>query len=266
MKIRPISDIHLEFAYMNLFPLDEDKDTILVLAGDIGLVHKPSILNEYYLPFLQDCSARFRAIVLVMGNHEHYGGSFVRTVPKMREHIKEAGLTNVHLLEQETIVFDDVAFIGATLWTDCGKHAPMAPYLWHQMNDSRVVRNGPPSHPYERKFMCQDTWVEFRYSKKYIFEQVAAHTALGHKTVVVTHHGPTEQSISPMFVGDQLNIFYASDMSPEILNCPPTLMIHGHIHHYRDYMVDTTRVICNPRGYVGHDGDHDFNPKLVVDV
>jgi hypothetical protein len=257
---------------MNIHPLPTDKETVLVLAGDIGLVDQPSVLKEYYIPFLTDCSMRFRAVILIMGNHEHYNGSFVRTIPKMRQFIHNAYLGNVYLLEKEVQVIDDVAFIGTTLWTDCDKHNPMAPMLWNSMTDSKKVRTGPNTLPYDRRFLAQDTWVEFRYSKKFIFEAIDEQKALGRRTVVVTHHGPTYKSISPGFEGDALNMFYVSDMALDIMDHPPELWIHGHTHHAHDYFVDgsqqicQTRVICNPRGYVGYEGDHGFNPTLVVDV
>jgi hypothetical protein len=30
---------------------------------------------------------------------------------------------------------------------------------------------------------------------------------------------------------------------------------HGHTHHEFDYMVGSTRVVCNPRGYIGYEDD-----------
>ena len=34
---------------------------------------------------------------------------------------------------------------------------------------------------------------------------------------------------------------------------PPKLWIHGHMHNRSDYMIGDTRIVCNPRGYAGHD-------------
>ena len=34
--------------------------------------------------------------------------------------------------------------------------------------------------------------------------------------------------------------------------------IHGHTHDACDYMIGDTRVLCNPRGYIGHERDASF--------
>jgi len=48
-----------------------------------------------------------------------------------------------------------------------------------------------------------------------------------------------------------------------------TLWIHGHMHAASDYLVNGTRVVSNPRGYVMWDDSNenrDFKPGLVVEV
>ena len=272
MHIRPLSDVHLEFGYLNVSTLPTDPDTVLVLAGDIGLVHKPSVLKQRFIPFLTECNAAFRATILILGNHEHYGGSIHRTADKMRSYIQSANLEKVFLLEKEVHVIDDVAFIGTTLWTDCDNHSPYAGMLWHTMSDNKAIRSGPPSDPYKRRFTAMDSWVEHRHSKLFLFNAVRECADRGLKTVVVTHHAPTRASLSPHFEGDSLNLFYASEMTLDIMDCPPDLMIHGHVHHASDYLIDSTqqicntRVVCNPRGYCSYDSHTGFNPILVVDL
>ena len=56
MFIRVMSDLHLEFCQgnMNLPELPEDKDTVLILAGDIGLAKKPNT----YRPFIENVSRK----------------------------------------------------------------------------------------------------------------------------------------------------------------------------------------------------------------
>jgi hypothetical protein len=38
---------------------------------------------------------------------------------------------------------------------------------------------------------------------------------------------------------------------------------HGHTHETFDYMVGTTRIVCNPRGYDGYE-ERAYNFKLEV--
>ena len=278
LLVRPLSDIHLEFGGIDIPRHDTDAQTVLVLAGDIGIVHSPTRWANY-VSFLQDMQSRYRYVVMVVGNHEHYGGSLRRTHAKMREWMKEAGLTRVVLLEKESFAVDDVAFVGATLWTDCDKFSPYASWYWQGMTDYKTIRTGPNTTlPYDRRLKAEDTWVEWGYSEKFIFSEIAKHKELGRKVVVVTHHGPTPMSIAEQYkTGPQasLNMFYVSDMTLNIMDSDPDLWIHGHVHNAFDYYVDSTkqicgtRIICNPRGYVGEESDpvsRGFDVNKLIEV
>lgn len=271
LKIKPISDIHTEFGDFTIAPADDDENTTLVLAGDIGIVHKPSQLEDVYGPFIERCGHQFKQVVLVMGNHEHYGGSFLRTQEKLQGELNRRKLSNVHLLDRMSVVIDDVAFIGATLWTDCDNGSPHATYLWNGMSDSRLIRTGSSVDPYARKFLATDTAAEHFKSKRYIEDSVALYKKQGLKTVVVVHHGVTTQSVADKFKGDSLNMFFVSDMTLDMMDINPDLVIHGHTHSFFDYYVDNTqqicqtRVVCNPRGYVGHEHTG-FDESLILEV
>ena len=275
LLIRPMSDLHLEFGPIDIPHHDTDAQTILVLAGDIGIVHRPSSWNDVYLPFLRDMQSRYRYVILVVGNHEHYGGSFRRTHDKMREWIREAGLTRVVLLEKETFVVDDVAFIGATLWTDCDKFNPVSSFYWNSMADSRAIRTGPNTTlPYERKFKAEDTWTDWREAKRFILNEISRQKDEDRKVVVVTHHAPSPLSIHEQYrTGSNsiLNMFFCSDMTVDVMDRDPDLWIHGHVHNAFDYLLDSTeqicstRIVCNPRGYLNHEPS-EFNPNLLIDI
>lgn len=53
----------------------------------------------------------------------------------------------------------------------------------------------------------------------------------GRNTVVVTHHAPSGQSISPEFKDDPLSGCYASNLEDLIVETQPAVWIHGHVHH-----------------------------------
>jgi hypothetical protein len=77
-----------------------------------------------------------------------------------------------------------------------------------------------------------------------------------HKTmVVVGHHTPTHKSCHPRYAHEDLmNGGYHSNLSDFILDRPRIkLWTHGHTHDDFDYMVGDCRVVCNPRGYIGHE-------------
>lgn len=46
----------------------------------------------------------------------------------------------------------------------------------------------------------------------------------------------------------------------------PLLWVHGHTHDSFDYMIGSTRVLCNPRGYIPEEANKQFDPALIVDL
>jgi hypothetical protein len=62
-----------------------------------------------------------------------------------------------------------------------------------------------------------------------------------------------------------MNGGYHSDLSEFILDRPAIkLWTHGHTHEEFDYMIGDTRVVCNPRGYIGYEElANNFKLKVV---
>ena len=263
MKIRILSDLHLEFGNLDIPVTSDEKDTVCVLAGDIGVASK----QHSYKLFIEEMSDRFLAVVYVLGNHEHYHGKFSTTYPKIDNELIE--YDNVYLLEKEVAIIDGVAFVGATLWADYNHCNTMTIYdagLW--MNDHKCIRHGPPSAPWQRKFSPNDAISDHLNAKHFIFKEIETQSKAGRKVVVVTHHCPSFQSIPEMFKNSNLNGAYASEFTGDIMDMKqqPVLWIHGHVHNSNDYMIDNTRVISNPRGYTPSDVNPNFNPIFDVDI
>ena len=264
MLVRIVSDIHLEFSYgdMRLNERPEDKDTILVLAGDVGLGSKP----HTYLKFFEEKAHRFHKVIYILGNHEHYKGSFSTTFGRVKDNLEK--FKNVVVLEKETLVIDKVAFICATMWTDMDKHSPFCMIeAKNSMNDYHTVRHGTNTEPWKRKLLPEDTIADHLNAKHYIFTEIKKQKDKGNKVVVVTHHLPSYQSIPEEFKGDSLNGAYVSDLSEDIIRTKPEVWIHGHTHNSFDYMLADTRVVCNPRGY-DRSGllNLDFDEEFTINV
>ena len=275
MLIRILSDLHLEFGYLNLPEMADEAQQVLVLAGDIGLASH----SWSYVPFLEETSERFRDVIYIMGNHEYYRTSILRGFDKIRERVQfEFAPTNVHILDNEVITIDDVSFVCSTLWSDFDNHNPWSMYTAEvNMSDFNIIRTGPKSEPYQRKFKPADALALHVTAKRFVFDSVKEEKGKGRKVVVVTHHAPSVLSIGEKFKTPEyqaLNGAYASKLEEEIFNSKPDLMIHGHTHTSFDYeLVDelygagvATRIICNPRGYHGQEINTGFNPTLVVDL
>jgi hypothetical protein len=86
------------------------------------------------------------------------------------------------------------------------------------------------------------------------------------KFVVVGHDAPSKLSTHPRYQKEEImNGGYSSDLSEFIMDHPQIkLWTHGHTHEEFDYMIGSTRIVCNPRGYDGHENRADeFKLKFV---
>jgi hypothetical protein len=136
MRVSVMSDLHLDFADLTLPGGD-----VLILSGDVCEAkrfkkedYNPSmVLLEHERKdqrpdrcsrFLEEECAKYREVIYVMGNHEHYGYQFHKTY----DHIKSQLPANVHLLEKESYEIDGVIFMGGTLWTDMNNHDQLTLY------------------------------------------------------------------------------------------------------------------------------------------
>jgi hypothetical protein len=248
MRIHILSDLHVEFAPFQLRETDAD---VIVLAGDIHTGFNG-------LKWIQE-SVRHKPIIYVLGNHEFYG----QKIPKLTEEIKaDAAGSQIHVLENDRAEIGDVVFLGATLWSDFRLDGdPVLAEVAAQTNitDFRRIRVTPS---YGR-FRPKDARRFFAHSLDWLTRQVSE--AIGRKVVIVTHHAPSRKSIPERFQNDPLNAAFASNLDSFVGNCSAKLWIHGHIHHRSDYVIGSTRVTANPRGYPG-EVQIGFDPSLVIDI
>jgi len=287
MKIALTSDIHLEFG--DWYPVNPENADVLILSGDILVACELEKLQgdsngfldqakgHRFREFLVNCKRNYKHVIYVMGNHEHYHGDFAVSHKVLR---KECNDTDIHFLDKESVTIDDVTFIGGTLWTDMNKEDSLTLYhIRKMMNDFRIVNNGDrflnfkdeegKFHARVARFSPEDAVEDHRKMIEYI--KVVIDNNPTDKFVVVGHHAPSKLSIKPQYENDTLmNGGYSSDLSEFILDRPQIkVWTHGHTHHEFDYMIGTTRIVCNPRGYVGYErGDDKSDPYLpkVVEV
>ena len=297
MKIALASDVHLEFGHLELNNVDNAD--VLVLSGDICVASK---FGPNYDRFFQDASRLFKNVVYIMGNHEHYDGDFAKSESILRAALER--YSNVHFLEKEIVKIDDVTFIGGTLWTDMNKEDPLTMFhVQRRMNDFRIVRNsnrmvtrtvpiyelnpdwtedglnggkylqneagfhikiGDKKKQEPSTFCPEDAVVDHRKMLDYI--QTVIEGKFDQKFVVVGHHAPSRLSTHPRYKHDTLmNGAYSSSLDDFIVDHPQVkLWTHGHTHEDFDYMVGSTRIICNPRGYIKYEDRADkFELKTV---
>jgi len=282
MKIALTSDIHLEFGDWN--PSNPEGADVLILGGDIMVAAefgRPDPYNimmskkeEQYRNFLDKCKTNYDHVIYIMGNHEHYHGDFATTKGILSEACDKAGVT---LLDKETITIDDVTFIGGTLWTNMNNEDPMTLHAMSgMMNDFRCVMNSNRVVNFKdtegkfrtrpAKFSPDDAVVDHKEMLDYI--RLMIEGKWDQKFVVVGHHAPSRASTHPRFKDEYLmNGGYSTELSEFIMDHPQIkAWTHGHTHEEFDYMIGSTRVICNPRGYVNHERGSDAEEPYLAKV
>lgn len=282
MKVNVISDLHIDFADLTLPGGD-----VLILSGDIFEAksfkkenYNPEMVlleheredkrpDRFYRFILEECSAKYREVVMVMGNHEHYRFQFHKTY----EHIKSQLPDNVHLLEKESLVLDGVLFLGATLWTDMNKQDSLTLYhMQGAMNDYRQITMLNESTGVYHRLQPEKTVQEHLKTLEYFTTVLAENRAReggALPVVVVTHHSPSKLSTHPKYKHEtMMNGAYSSDLSEFILDHPEIkVWTHGHTHEPFDYQVGETRILCNPRGYKYYEQRaEDFDPTIGFDI
>lgn len=281
MKLAIVSDLHLEFGDINL--QNTENADVLIIAGDLLIAqdlhdhpepgNPPSMAERInlgsrqkkaylYRDFLKRVSFQFPQVIIIAGNHEFYHGKWVGSLVTLRaEYSKHPNIT---FLERDSKLINDVLFVGGTLWTDCNKDDPLTLHaLTDLMNDFTCIRND--GHDYTK---LRPIHTMSRHQQTLDYFKIILEQNKDKKCVIVGHHAPSFQSIAPEYVSQNLmNGAFVSDLSEFILDHPQIkLWIHGHMHANFDYLIGDTRVICNPRGYIGVESNANYFKLQYVEV
>lgn len=265
MKIRPCSDIHLEFCQDGHGIPDLGSGDVLILGGDILCAKhftKNGPLKKIYSDFLNKCVQNFEHVIYLNGNHEHYSLNYNKTFEILKEHLPE----EIHLLENEFVKIQDTIFLCCTLWTDFFNEDPIEMLDASRfMSDYNAIRIDSTY----RKLRPEDTLYFHKKSRKFLEEKVEEFK--DYKIWICTHHAPSYQSIHEKYKNDSLNGAFASNLDDFIINNPQIKCFsHGHTHESFDYMIGECRVLCNPRGYYnGYNSsglNPNFDPNLEIEI
>ena len=253
MKLHILSDLHLSASAFEAPATDAD---VIILAGDIA---RPKDAIAW-------ASAFTKPTLYVPGNHEFYGGSLASTVHELKQLCRGS---NIQVLDNDAVVMNGVRFLGATLWTDFqlfgeGEKRDLAvKEAMHFIRDFSRIRMDEAS---DALFTPVASAKQFALHANWLEEQLAE--PFSGQTVVITHHAPSPKSIHPRFADSPLNACFVSDAVRLMDGKRASLWIHGHTHDSFDYVVNGTRVVCNPRGYAkdGVNENSKFDPAFVIDV
>lgn len=244
MKLWVFSDLHRDFREPFDYLPPEGTD-VIIAAGDIQDDDLLVRLSEH------------APVVFVAGNHSFYNRCYAERMAELRALSSD----RLHVLENDAVVINGVRFLGCTLWTDYDRGNPLAMDLARKsMNDHRLI--SWQKLPVWQRFRPEEAYKLHKTSKNWL--ETCLSEPFDGKTVVVTHHAPSERSVAPKYAGQMLNHAYFSALEAEIETWKADLWVHGHMHACVDYMIGETRVVCNPRGYPGENPE--FNPQLMVEI
>ncbi len=251
MKIQYASDLHLEFPenkdFLKYKPLKKIGD-ILLLAGDIV----PFAVLEKHRDFFSYLSDNFEDIYWIPGNHEYYYFDLKDRSSVFHEKL----FSNVHLLNNTVVHYNDFELICSTLWSNINPANEWK--IFNGLNDFRLIKD----HGNDFSIMRYNQL----HQKSVDFISNALDTA-GKKSIVLTHHAPTLYNYPDKYKGSALNDAFAVELFDLIDNKKPTAWVYGHTHsNTDDFSLGETRVVTNQLGYVKYNEHHSFSNIVAMDI
>ena len=254
MKIAYYSDLHLEFKRLDI--INEEAD-VVILAGDIhigeaGVVWAAETFEQ--------------PVVMIAGNHEfynHHNVNMTQIIDSMKAASKN---TNVHVLNNENIIINDINFIGSTLWTDFelnnSKERAMTSAL-QMINDYSLI-NVATSNIDNRLFTPVDAANLFKLAVEFIQSSIKPDL----KNIIITHHGVAECCSHQDYREDILSAAFNSDLEQFITSNKEdiTAWIYGHTHFNLDFEISSVPVLTNQRGYAPYELVTGFDPNKILVV
>ena len=246
-----VSDLHLETGgIVELISNWKSSSDVLIMAGDIVeiavLKRKDNQIQKQVRTFFQFISKTYEVVYWVFGNHEHYGGIVDFDFRNAETVLQKLNIFNIHILNNESMSYKDIAIFGGTLWTSMRDNPMVMARCQSGMND----------YVYINRF---DEWLEKRTVSPY--DTVMLHTKTKNKLLkfleenktskklVITHHAPSFQSISERYKTDSLNDAYATELFDLIYDSNINIWCHGHLHDAVNYTINQCQVVSNPKGY-----------------
>jgi len=254
LLLQIMSDLHLGRLDVGGFPPLAPGVSLVIIAGDTceGLVRAIRSMRAAY-PDTE--------IVTVAGNHEFYGRTYFDELAEGRECAREL---RVHLLEDSLVTFGKLRILGASLWTDYA--------LFGESTREMAMRTARDTMRDHRRIKWQsDPWLRFRpaearalHVRSRAFIETELARPFSGTSMILTHHAPVPEALSPSYRDQMLSAAYASDLRQTIDRYQPHYWIWGHTHFPVDMLRGRTRLISNPRAYA--DEYIAFDPAFTIEV
>lgn len=233
MWLQIASDLNHQFAGSGLATARAlsvcDRADLLVLAGNIHLGSEVvRLYGNADVP-----------VIFVTGSLEHRGSSLRDVHDGLRLRARK---TSIRYLERTTFVQRGIRVLGCCLWTDYALGPLSREGAMKEANktllDYRLIRHG------NRLFRAEDSVSQHFCCRTWLLSQLEK--TFDGKTIVVTHHAPSGQSVPRALRANPLAATIASALDDLVRLTD--LWVHGHIPDTLDYGIGSARVVCNARG------------------
>lgn len=249
MIIHHASDLHYELNGATRVLDELPGGDLLVLNGDIHCARffaeykndsesrgAKKLMRTHVLPLL----SRYDRVVHIMGNHEHYGFDYQKSVGAFQGFYEREGCKNVTATDALSMEINSVPMVFTTLWSDLDAADPVSRYhIERGMNDYHVIKGMTP----EVSTAAHKTMVEFVFDSK--------------PALVFTHHAPSYES-ETRYRGSALSAAYCTELSRRILETDIEYWVHGHTHSNTSYDIGRCKVRTAMYGYYTERG---YNEK-----
>ena len=250
MKIRYLSDLHLEFIrphkmHKFLRNIQPNMKEICILAGDIG---NPLHSNDNYDIFMKFVNENFQRTFVITGNHEYYNKT--KNIREIDDYLVEyfKQYENISFLNNTYECYEDTCFIGSTLWSKITN--PL-----YEINDVYSIKDLDYIKYNRMNRQCID----------FLDETISAHN----NCIVITHHGPSRSFIDPKYTIPRMlpyNQWFYCDMDEFIKKYKNNIKcwFYGHTHTPSTHIMHDIPFLCNPIGYPNENPKNDYNKIFTL--
>lgn len=277
MKLYYGSDLHLEFEKGAKHTIDVPEGDVLVLAGDVYTPwYQGQAKAAVRESFFAEVSEKFKTVLYIMGNHEHYGGYFVQTDNLICEQLEK--FKNIYLMNGNYHQVENVLFYGTTFWTDCrGSHPEVMWDVQRNMNDYTEIRYSEDRMDYtsgqyngyskRSRLLASDTVNENHYARKGLTAFLSKAEEQDLYPVVIAHHHPSFACVEEMYRLDNLSYAYANTGLDDLLvMAPKHHWICGHMHKQDQIEIGNATVCTHARGYIGYESSANQYTFATLDI
>jgi len=249
MKIRYLSDLHLEFIKPNKITKFIKKippginNEVCILAGDIGNPYK---LN--YDLLMNYMSENFEKTYVIAGNHEYYNKT--KTMNETKQYLKEyfEKFNNITFLDNNYEIYNNHCFIGTTLWSKITNPE-------YEINDVHCIPNFNYVNYNNLNMLCID-----------FLEDILQHNT---DCIIITHHVPSNSLIDVKYKTQNMlpyNQWFYCDMDDFIEKNKTKIKcwIYGHTHTPSNSIISDVPFLCNPIGYPNENNKFDFSKSFEI--